>query len=295
MTTAALILQSPADFKAETAVAGMLPLQRLILTLKQAGLKRVVIAGDAMMREAELHATRFGAEFIYPTRLKRRFVSHYANVAEHIEGKYDRVLVAPANFPLFDIATAKRLLETGAEMAVPTYKGVQGYPALMPVKYLRELEAVEGDVAQLIARHTPVAVEVDDAGVIADVTKDIEIDKIAESLTLRGQIRSSSKLTLGRERAFYGPGIQQMVRLVEETGSILKAQKLMGMAYSYAIRIIREAEVGLGFKLFDYETKGKKRSTLTDECRDFADKYDSFAADCEQYIEEAFDRYFGDN
>ncbi|MDR3149972.1 MAG: NTP transferase domain-containing protein [Oscillospiraceae bacterium] len=293
MITAALILQGPANFKADGLVAGMLPLQRLILTFKQAGIKRVVIAGDVIMREAELHATRLGAEFIYPTRLKRRFVSHYVNAAEHLADKCGRVLAVPANFPLFDVNTVERLLETEAETAVPVYKGVWGCPVLIPAKYLREIAEAEGDIYRVLKEHPPVEIEVDDAGVTADVTQDIDADAIAETLTLRAQIRPSSKLTIGHERVFYGPGIQQMVRLVEETGSILKAQKLLGMAYSYAIRIVREAEAGLGFRLFDYETKGQKRSTLTEECKAFADKYDAFTADCEEYMEEAFRKYFG--
>ncbi|MDR2360915.1 MAG: NTP transferase domain-containing protein [Oscillospiraceae bacterium] len=293
MTTAALILQGPAHFKADEAVAGMLPLQRLILTFKQAGIKRVVVAGDAIMREAELHATRLGAEFIYPTRLKRRFVSCYANAVEHLGNKCERVLLAPANFPLFDAATVRRLLETSGEAVVPVCAGTRGYPVLVPVRVLPELAEADGDIAQMIEALAPLEVEVSDAGVTADVTKGIEADAIAESLTLRTQFRPSFKLTLGRERSFYGPGIQQIVQLVMETGSVLKAQKLLGMAYSYAIRIIREAEAGLGFRLFDYEIKGRKRSTPTARCKEFYDKYEAFSEDCERYVEEAFRRYFG--
>ena len=59
METAALILMDRDDYTATEPVAGILPLQRIIRTLKYAGIKRVVLAGDEfLMNEAFIHATK---------------------------------------------------------------------------------------------------------------------------------------------------------------------------------------------------------------------------------------------
>ncbi len=63
----------------------------------------------------------------------------------------------------------------------------------------------------------------------------------------------------------FGRGIARLCELVEKTGSLNKACKEMGMAYSKAWRIIRNSEESLGVSLL--ERYGAKGSVLTQEAK----------------------------
>ena len=73
------------------------------------------------------------------------------------------------------------------------------------------------------------------------------------------------KIRLSRdpEANGFGKGIVQLLEGVERLGSINKATGEMGMAYSKAWRIIRQAEDELGVRLIDRD--GAHGSTLTED------------------------------
>ena len=65
--------------------------------------------------------------------------------------------------------------------------------------------------------------------------------------------------------AAFGRGIARLCEGVERTGSLNKACKEMGMAYSKAWRIVRNAEESLGFALL--ERQGAHGSVLTSKAK----------------------------
>ena len=292
METAALILQGQDDYTASEPVAGTLPLRRIVRTFKYAGIKRVVLAGsDEIMDYAIKHVTRLETEFIRPTNLKRKKSGYRQNAIAYMKGKCDRLLLAPAHYPLFDISTVRAMAGSNAELAAPVYNGERGYPVLLSSAFFDELIGTEGDIEKLFDGNAWEKLEVDDEGTTADVTAPVDAGRIAAGLALRQDVRPGFKLTLMREEPFYGPGIQELIRLVEETGSLAKAYALMGMASSYAVRIVKEAEAGLGFKLFDNKGGIRNGSTVTQKAREFAEKYKAFHDDCASQIEQAYKRH----
>ncbi len=85
----------------------------------------------------------------------------------------------------------------------------------------------------------------------------------------------SMQLRLSKELTFFGPGVAQLLTLVEETGSLNSAAGRMGMAYSKAWKIIKKAEQQLGFPLLTRTIGGKSGggSSLTEECKSFLERY----------------------
>ena len=294
METAALILQGRDDYAANEPVAGTLPLLRLIRTFQYAGVKRIVVAGDEYtMNEAFNRSTRLEAEFIHSTRTKRKLISYRVNALNYLMKKCDRLLIAPSNYPLFDISTVSKMLETDAALAAPVYKTKTGYPILLSSEHTKTLIETDGDYERLLDDNDWHKVEVNDEGIAADVTGQVDAEKIAEKLALHRDSRPGLKLTIRKESSYYGPGIQELIRLVEETGALKTAYSLMGMSGSNARSTIRETEKGLGFKIFDNVTENKREgSTVTPEARDFAARYKAFHEDCENYIEESYKRHF---
>ena len=93
---------------------------------------------------------------------------------------------------------------------------------------------------------------------------------------------------------FFGEGPCRLLRLVEETGSLRCAAASMGMAYSKALKLIKQAEKALGFPLTQRSVGGKDGggSTLTPEGRAFLTQYKAYRDACVQANWELYAQYF---
>lgn len=93
---------------------------------------------------------------------------------------------------------------------------------------------------------------------------------------------------------FFGEGPCRLLHLVEETGSLRCAAASMEMAYSKALKLIRQAETALGFPLTARCAGGKDGggSTLTPEGRAFLEAYEAYRSACLQANQELYRRYF---
>ena len=93
---------------------------------------------------------------------------------------------------------------------------------------------------------------------------------------------------------FFGEGPCRLLRLVEEHGSLRSAAASMGMAYSKALKLIKQAESALGFPLTERSVGGRDGggSTLTPEGRAFLRRYEAYRDACMQAGQALYDRYF---
>ena len=96
---------------------------------------------------------------------------------------------------------------------------------------------------------------------------------------------------------FFGEGPCRLLRLVEETGSLRCAAASMEMAYSKALKLVKQAEEALGVPLTQRCVGGKDGggSTLTPEGRRFLLQYEAYRDACVQANRELFARYFPGN
>ena len=96
-----------------------------------------------------------------------------------------------------------------------------------------------------------------------------------------------------KERAF-GPGVAELMHLVEETGSLSEACRRMEMAYSKGWKITKRAEEDLGFPLMDGSRSGSHggKTTLTEEGKEFLEKYEKFLEEVEERKKKSFEKYF---
>lgn len=83
---------------------------------------------------------------------------------------------------------------------------------------------------------------------------------------------------------FFGEGPCRLLRAVERTGSLRCAASSMGIAYSKALRLVKNAESALGFPLTRRTTGGKDGggSTLTPEGREWLRTYETYRDACIQ-------------
>lgn len=97
----------------------------------------------------------------------------------------------------------------------------------------------------------------------------------------------------GGHRVF-GPGPVELLERVGELGSLRAAAIEMGMAYTKATRIVRDAERAFGFPLTERTVGGSGGggSSLTPAARDLIARYRAFERSSEQALVSAYATYF---
>ena len=93
---------------------------------------------------------------------------------------------------------------------------------------------------------------------------------------------------------FFGEGPCRLLHRIEETGSLRAAAQAMGLSYSKALRMVKRAEKELGFALTRKTIGGRGGggSTLTDEARNFMERYEAYRDACVQTSRELYSAFF---
>ncbi|MBU5627382.1 LysR family transcriptional regulator [Oscillibacter sp. MSJ-2] len=109
-----------------------------------------------------------------------------------------------------------------------------------------------------------------------------------QNLTVKLTVR------LFAEEKCFGPGVAQLLALVDEVHSLRAAAMRMDMAYSKAWKIIRAAEAGFGCKLLFSTTGGRGGggAVLTEEARQILTSYRRYCTQIESYGEQLFREVF---
>ena len=101
-------------------------------------------------------------------------------------------------------------------------------------------------------------------------------------------------IRLFREQKCFGPGVAELLRRVDEHRSLRAAAQSMEMAYSKAWTIVKNAENGLGFRLLETQTGGRRGggASLTDEARRLLVAYERYCGRVNAFSREAFAEEF---
>ena len=93
---------------------------------------------------------------------------------------------------------------------------------------------------------------------------------------------------------FFGEGPARLMRGIEKTGSLRAAALDMDMAYTKALKILKNAENSLGFPLTTRIAGGKSGggSVLTDEGKAWLIKYEEYKSACEKANQELFSKFY---
>jgi molybdate transport system regulatory protein len=92
----------------------------------------------------------------------------------------------------------------------------------------------------------------------------------------------------------FGPGGFELLRRVEQMGSLNQAAKSMAMSYSKAWRVVRDVEERLGVSLFERRIGGPGGggSSLTDEARSLLARYGALQAEADDLLLFLFAKHF---
>jgi molybdate transport system regulatory protein len=107
------------------------------------------------------------------------------------------------------------------------------------------------------------------------------------------QVRSKVWLEV-QGRPVLGPGRREILRAVDEQGSISQAARRLKITFRKAWAQIKAMEEQLGFSVLEKQTGGKGGggARLTAEARDLLSKYDRLAHGFEEEVNEKFRAIF---
>ena len=93
---------------------------------------------------------------------------------------------------------------------------------------------------------------------------------------------------------FFGEGPFRLLCAVEETGSLRAAAMSMNMAYTKALKVLKNAEAALGFHLTARTTRGKDGggSQLTPEGKEWITRYEAYRNACVQANRQLYLEFF---
>lgn len=102
------------------------------------------------------------------------------------------------------------------------------------------------------------------------------------------------RIQLYTDEKCFGPGIAQLLELVDERKSLRAAAQSMGMAYSKAWTVVRRCEEALGYPLLLSATGGRHGggAALTDEARSLLKGYRAYCRALHEAAERLFSEYF---
>lgn len=96
------------------------------------------------------------------------------------------------------------------------------------------------------------------------------------------------------DQKFFGEGPCRLLRGVEKTGSLRAASMQMGMAYTKALKLLKNAENALGYQLTMRTSGGRDGggSRLTPEGEEWLKKYEAYRDACIQANRKLYLEFF---
>ena len=93
---------------------------------------------------------------------------------------------------------------------------------------------------------------------------------------------------------FFGEGPARLLRGIEETGSLRSSAMSMNMAYTKALKLMKNAEAALGFPLTTRTTGGRSGggSTLTSEGKAWLARYEAYRDACTEVNRQLIRKFF---
>lgn len=296
MTVGAVVLAAGmAETFGPTQTTGTITVaQRIVATLKQAGISRILVITGYQAEDLERHLTKNDIVFIRNTNYSESQMIDSAKLGiSFLQEKCDQILLCPCDIPFFTAKTVRSLMETSGDYIQPTYDNEPGHPIIISssaAKLVMDYKKTGGIQQALSANGIePSPVAVDDIGILkkADAsTADSEWAKVHTQSLIRPVIN----ISYAKEKIFFDSKIALLFTLIHELGSVSKACAAMQISYTAGWNMIRQIETQIDVQLIK-RTKGGSsgsRSELTSEGLELLDSFYQFQNEIEKASTELF-------
>lgn len=292
------------EFKPMLHVGGRSMIQRVVDTLRQAGVEHIVVVTGYRAETLQKHLAPLGVVCAHNADFARTHMYDSLKVGlAALPRPCERILVFPVDIPLVSPKTVAALLAVDATTPVcPTHKGRKGHPLLLPgtmIPFLMRYGGEEGLRGAIKASGMRQRLlEVEDRGMLLDANDtDAYYAILKEDTALSGGGRLTFRLEMeliGTEPFFDG-GSLQFLELVDKTGSMRTACDCMHLSYTSAWKMLKKMEAQLGAPLLVRTAGGAKGggSALTRKGKALMEAYGACRDAGREAANTVFERYFG--
>ena len=288
------------DFKPMLNIGSISIAQRIVATLHQAGVSRIVVVTGYNAQLLERHLANLGLIFLRNEDYASTQMFDSAKIGlRYLKDKCDRILFTPVDIPLFTAMTVTELMEADAVLACPVCSGKTGHPLMIDASLVDRLLAdggesgLQGAISRCGAEMTQVPV--DDPGILHDADTPSDY---AALLAYHNEhlVRPELSISLSREKPFFDEKTAMLLSLVEETRSVRSACQRMQISYSGGWNIIRALESQLRFPLLERSQGGASggESRLTERGKRLLACYERYSEALREQAKSLFDDYFGE-
>lgn len=286
------------DFKPMLNIGSISISQRIVATLKQAGVGRIAVVTGYNADALERHLAQSGVVFLRNENYRATHMFDSARIGlEYMSGKCQKLLFTPVDVPLFTAATVEALISSGCELACPVCGGERGHPILMSSAVAKKLisDGGEGGLQGAIGRcgTAETLVSVDDPGILRDADTPEDYKALLDYHNSQ-LVRPVAQVSLAREKPFFDDRVAMLLSLVGETGSVRKACQRMQLSYSSGWNTIKAVEEQLGRQVVRRRQGGASggHSELTWDGRELLRLYQLFENDVRDAVGALYEKYF---
>ncbi|MBR4290213.1 MAG: NTP transferase domain-containing protein [Oscillospiraceae bacterium] len=287
------------EFKPMLPIGSISVAQRVVATLSQAGVSKIVMVTGYNATMLERHLSGNGIIFLRNENYETTQMFDSVKIGlSYLQDKCDKVLFTPVDVPLFTAKTVKAILDSGAPLAVPMCEGKQGHPILIASELIPEILADSGEMGlkgAIDRCSVPLLrINVEDFGTIHDADTPEDFSALVDYHNAQ-LVRPVVSVSLTREKPFFDSKIAMLLMLVNETNSVRAAGQRMQLSYSSCWNIIRTLESQLNYPLIERSQGGAGGSTsvLTERGKDLLQRYCTYEQILKDKAGELYDQYFG--
>lgn len=298
--TAAGMSSKIGEFKPMQSSGSISVAQRIIATLQQSGVSRIVFVTGYKADELERHLAKSGVIFLRNENYKDTEMFDSACIGlRYLRRKCDRILFTPVDIPLFRADTVEELLKEPADIVYPVCAGSKGHPILLSPKAIDGILNYkgEGGIAGALEHidASEALVPIDDLGILYDADTPIESEKLLEDHNSQ-LMRPVVKLSLEKESRFFDQQTAMLLELIDETGSVKTACRRIQMSYSQGWKTLNSIETQAGFDLISRQQGGARggSSSLTPEGKLLLSRYRQYEKAMKETALELYEKYLSD-
>ena len=286
------------DFKPMLNIGSISVAQRVVATLTQAGVSKIVMVTGYNATALERHLAGNGIIFLRNENYQTTQMFDSVKIGlRYLQDKCDKVLFTPVDVPLFTSKTVRMLLDSDATLAAPVCNGVQGHPILISARLIPEIlddcgeMGLRGAIDRCSATLQQIPVE--DFGTIHDADTPEDFSVLLEYHNSQ-LVRPVVSVSLTKEKPFFDSKIAMLLMLIDETKSVRAAGQRMQLSYSSCWNIIRTLESQLNYTLIERSQGGAGGSTsvLTSRGAELLSRYNAYENALKEQAYELYHRYF---
>ena len=277
--------------------------RHIVNMLRDMGIDPVVVVIGHRGDELQQHLSFTGVRFIKNERYQETQMFDSVCIGiRAVSGDCDRLMILPVDLPAIMPDTIRQQLMIDAPIIRTVCRGEPGHPIMLWSQVAQGLCGYKGEGGLRGAiENSGIAitnVEVDDEGIYRDLDTREQYQELLDWNYRRGQgypIRPQIQVRLTASEPFYGPGVQQLLTWIGQTGSLQEACLHMDISYSKGRKMIKQLEQQLGFPVVQRWTGGSGGggSVLTEKGKNLMDAYENMVASIQDFTDQAYQKYMG--